>query len=212
MKLSPEAIEANKQEFIKICREKIQRPGLDALLDWLEHSDFYFAPGSTNYHSPYPGGLVEHSLNVYKMAMELKDHANPKFATLDRHAELITDENVAISALFHDICKTNYYTPTQKWKKDDAGKWISYDTYKVDDKFPCGHGEKSVIILQQFMRLTGEEILAIRWHMGAFSEGTMSDLYQKQAYLQSLEYPLTTMIGISDVYATFVMEERAPRD
>lgn len=33
-----------------------------------------------------------------------------------------------------------------------------------------GHGEKSVIMLQQHMSLTDEEMLCIRWHMGAFDD------------------------------------------
>lgn len=33
-----------------------------------------------------------------------------------------------------------------------------------------GHGEKSVIMLQQHMNLTDEEMLCIRWHMGAFDD------------------------------------------
>lgn len=207
--LTPEVIESNKQEFLKICRENIKCQGIEDLLNWLENSsDFFTAPGSTIYHSAYPGGLVEHSLNVYKFAKELKDNVNPKLASFDVHAEQVTDEDVAIAALFHDICKVNYYVPCTKWKKDDSGSWASYQSYKIEDKFPCGHGEKSVIILQQFMRLTGQVILGIRWHMGSFSEGTMSDIYQKQAFLQALEYPLTLMLCIADQYATFMMEER----
>lgn len=207
--LTSEAIESNKQEFLRICRENITRPGINELLVWLEtKSDFFTAPASAKYHSAYPGGLVEHSLNVYKILKHLKDETNPKFAAMDRHAEMITEENIAIAALFHDICKTNYYTLTQKWKKDDSGQWQSYQAYKVDDKFPCGHGEKSVIVLQQFMRLTGEEILAIRWHLGSFPAGVMTDIYQKQAFIEALEFPLVSIMCLADQYATFVMEDR----
>jgi HD superfamily phosphohydrolase YqeK len=208
-KLSEEVIEQNKQEFLNICRTVITRPGINELLDWLEHrSDFFIAPASANYHSAYPGGLVEHSLNVYKMCKEFKDTINPKYSVYERHCDNITEENIAIACLFHDLCKTNYYTPTEKWRKDENNQWVSIPTYKVIDKFPCGHGEKSVILLQQFMRLTGEEILAIRWHMGAFSAGTILDIYQKNAFLSALEYPLTNMLCIADQYASFMMEER----
>jgi HD superfamily phosphohydrolase YqeK len=208
-KLSEEVIEQNKQEFLNICRTVITRPGINELLDWLEHrSDFFIAPASANYHSAYPGGLVEHSLNVYKMCKEFKDTINPKYSVYERHCDNITEENIAIACLFHDLCKTNYYTPTEKWRKDENNQWVSIPTYKVIDKFPCGHGEKSVILLQQFMRLTGEEILAIRWHMGAFSAGTILDIYQKNAFLSALEYPLTNMLCIADQYASFMMEEK----
>ena len=57
---------SGKEEFIEIFREKITRPGADALLDYLENkSDFFTAPASARYHSAYEGGLCEHSLNVY---------------------------------------------------------------------------------------------------------------------------------------------------
>lgn len=57
---------SGKEEFIEIFREKITRPGADALLDYLENkSDFFTAPASARYHGAYAGGLCDHSLNVY---------------------------------------------------------------------------------------------------------------------------------------------------
>ena len=55
-----------KEEFIEIFKEKITRPGADALLNYLENkSDFFTAPASARYHLACEGGLCEHSLNVY---------------------------------------------------------------------------------------------------------------------------------------------------
>lgn len=55
-----------KEEFIEIFRETITWEGADALLDYLENkSDFFSCPASARYHGAYPGGLCEHSLNVY---------------------------------------------------------------------------------------------------------------------------------------------------
>ncbi|MBQ6579677.1 MAG: hydrolase, partial [Oscillospiraceae bacterium] len=56
-----------KQEFIEIFKENIKRPGSEKLLEWLCQSDFFVAPASTKYHSAFEGGLVQHSLNVYKL-------------------------------------------------------------------------------------------------------------------------------------------------
>ena len=43
---------------------KVQRPGMDKLLEYIRKSDFYTAPASTKYHLAAPGGLLQHSLNV----------------------------------------------------------------------------------------------------------------------------------------------------
>ena len=57
---------SGKEEFIELFKEKITRPGADALLNFLEHkSDFFTAPASARYHLSCEGGLCEHSLNVY---------------------------------------------------------------------------------------------------------------------------------------------------
>ena len=54
-----------KEEFVKILREKIKRDGIEDLINYLEKSDFFTAPASAKYHCDREGGLCEHSLNVY---------------------------------------------------------------------------------------------------------------------------------------------------
>ena len=55
----------NAEQFKKLFTKKITREGAPELLAWLESTDFFTAPASTKYHGAYPGGLVDHSLNVY---------------------------------------------------------------------------------------------------------------------------------------------------
>lgn len=137
------------EEFKELYRKYIHRAGAEALLSWLEEeTDFFTAPASTRFHLCYPGGLVEHSINVFR---ELRK------VVLDNEP---TMEAVAICGLLHDVCKANYYEPTGK---EDA-------PYKVRDLFPFGHGEKSVYLISRFVRLEDEEALAIRWHMGAYDD------------------------------------------
>ena len=121
-----------KEKFLNICRNKIHRDGLDNLLDWLSKSDFFIAPASSKFHASYQGGLVEHSINVYLCLERL----------LKNYPDLnISEESVAICALFHDICKANYYKPTTRnVKNEETGQWIKKATYEVDEKFPIGHG------------------------------------------------------------------------
>ena len=122
---------------------------MDRVLAELEQNGFYEAPGSIKYHSNYKGGLAEHSLAVYRCAMDLK-RTNPKVYGS------VSDESIAMTALLHDICKAEVYFIR---KDGTPGKSMR--------NFPIGHGEKSVIMLLRLgLDLSEEEMLAIRWHMG----------------------------------------------
>ena len=126
-----------------------QRDGIDELMNWIGTSDFYTAPASTRYHGSYPGGLLQHSLNVYD---ELK-------RVLSAYPEIkCEEESAVICALFHDFCKINYYSSEKRNRKNEFGQWESYDAFKVDEKFCYGsHGGKSVFLIQHFIKLTPEE-------------------------------------------------------
>ena len=86
-----------KEEFIRLL-QSTSREGMDKLLDFLEKSDFYKAPASTRFHGNYEGGLLEHSMKVYEIFKEKIARSN--FNT--------PEDSVIISALLHDICKTNF--------------------------------------------------------------------------------------------------------
>ena len=89
----------NRERFIQLC-SKIERSGKADLMMWLEQSDFFVAPASAKYHGSYEGGLVEHSLNVYDALVKL----------LTIYPEIqVSEESIAIVALFHDLCKVNMY-------------------------------------------------------------------------------------------------------
>ena len=78
-------IKQQKQEYLSLCREQIQREGLEDLLSWLQKSDFFSAPASTKFHGAYEGGLCEHSLDVYRMALKAKE-AYEKNQSLSQNA------------------------------------------------------------------------------------------------------------------------------
>ena len=94
-----------KKKFIEIYRAKIKREGADKLLEFLEDSDFFTAPASTRYHGSHPGGLVEHSINVYECLCDYM--ARPRVKEL--YGMNYSEESIAIVSLLHDICKTNFY-------------------------------------------------------------------------------------------------------
>ena len=97
----------NKQRFIDIYKSKIKREGADKLLDYLmsEGCDFFTAPASTRFHGNYEGGLLEHSLNVYDCLCDIMKRPRIK----EVYGIEYSEESIAIAALLHDICKTNFY-------------------------------------------------------------------------------------------------------
>ena len=189
---------SSKEEFIEIYREHIRRAGADALLDYLENkSDFFTAPASARYHSAYAGGLCDHSLNVYHCLVDYLER--PRVQEL--YGLEYSQESVAIVGLLHDVCKVGCYRPGTRNVKDENGKWQSVPTFTFDDPLPYGHGEKSVYIVNGFLRLTREEAMAIRWHMG-FS-GTEDNRMVGQA-LQ--KYPLAFALATADMEASYFLE------
>jgi len=189
-----------KEEFIEIYRGNIHREGSEALLDYLENkSDFFTAPASARYHGAFPGGLCEHSLNVYHC---LADYlARPRVQEL--YGVEVPQESIAVAALLHDLCKIDFYTQGfRNVKNDQTGQWEKKPFYTIDEKLPYGHGEKSVYIISGFMRLTRSEAMAIRWHMG-FS-GTEDPRTVGQALSQ---YPLAFALATADMEATYFLEK-----
>lgn len=186
-------IEKQKQEFIDLCHATIHREGLEDLLSWLTKADFFTAPASTHYHGAYAGGLCQHSMDVYNYA---------KRAAALYDGEL-NPESMAIAALFHDVCKVNFYKEEKRNRKTETG-WEEVSYYTITEKFPFGgHGSKSVYQIQYFMKLTQEEAVAINCHMG-FSDtdaGGRRDI--SAAYAR---YPLAWVIHVADEASTYLIE------
>ena len=190
-----------KEEFIEVFRENIHREGAEALLDYLENkSDFFTAPASAKYHGAYVGGLCEHSLNVYHC---LRDYLSRERVT-DLYGLEYSEESIALVALLHDVCKTGCYKAGTRNVKGSDGKWTQVPTFFFEDPLPYGHGEKSVYIVNGYVRLTREEAMAIRWHMG-FS-GTEDNRLVGNAFVK---YPLAFALSVADMEATYFLEQEA---
>ena len=189
-----------KEEFVQIYQEHIHREGSAELLDYLENkSDFFTAPASARFHGAYAGGLCQHSVNVFRCLEAYLARERVK----EVYGVDYPMESAAIAALFHDVCKVGLYKPGFRNVKDDAtGKWERVPSYSYDDRLPYGHGEKSVYIISGFMRLTRDEAMAIRWHMG-FS-GPEDDRMVGQALQQ---YPLAFALATADMEASYFLEK-----
>lgn len=134
------------ERFKEIFLSQVTRPGAAELVRWLESTDFFTAPASTRFHGAWPGGLVSHSMNVYYAMIG-------NVPILQEYGA----ESVAVVALLHDVCKAEFYEKTD-------------DGWRVNERLPMGHGEKSVYLVMKHMDLTDSEALAIRWHMGAYDD------------------------------------------
>lgn len=201
--LDKKAIEEKKQYFISLLKS-LNREGIDSVLDFLEKSDFYYAPSSSLYHGNYEGGLLEHSLNVMEIAVKLYDDFK-ELAPIE--TKDVTRESVILCSLLHDICKTYFYVPKIKSRKNDMDEWEQYIGYEIKDQLPLWHGAKSVIMLQMMgLKLNVQEMLAIQWHMGAWNNGYTEASTKKSMGDAYSNYPLCLMIHCADSMATFILE------
>lgn len=195
-----------KEKFIEIYNQNVTRPGADKFLAWLESTDFFEAPASTRFHLSRPGGLVEHSIHVYYRLRDLYVSERQNKVGGDPFVELSDkeEETIAICGLLHDVCKANFYTVEMRNRKNDQGRWEQYPFYVVNDQLPYGHGEKSAYIISGFMKLSREEAMAIRWHMGFsdtdFKGGGFSvgNAFEK--------FPLAVMCHMADLMASYLDE------
>ena len=194
--------------------DKVQRPGMDKLLEYIRSSDFYRAPASTKYHLACPGGLLQHSLNVLDALRGLllfnSITSSWEYRTACKVVDTIPDDSVIIMALLHDICKTHFYsTSTRNQKNDRTGQWEKVPFYTIDDKMPLGHGAKSAMIIKQYTTLTSQEMYAIWHHMG-FNGNYENDT----AVGKSIEmYPAVLALQTADMMASkFMEDEKANRE
>lgn len=150
------------------------------LVPALDDLGYFTQPASTRFHGAYEGGLFDHSLEVAKALMDLTDKLNLQW---DRPASPL------IIGLFHDLCKCDNYVFDR-----ESNKYI----FNQDVILP-GHGDKSVIMLQQLLPLTDEEIACIRWHMGAYETDTKMWNYYGQAIEK---YPNVLYTHMADMIAS----------
>ena len=183
-----------KEKFLELLKS-VNREGIDQLINFLEKSDFFTAPASTRFHGCYEGGLLEHSIKVYEI---FKDKVEKSIIDLN-----IPKESIIIMALLHDVCKANYYKVDYRNAKNQlTGEWEKVPYYTVDDTIPFGHGEKSVMMLTEFIKLTNDEKYAIRWHMG-FTEPKENYQYLGVAFKK---YPIALLLHEADLEATYFFD------
>lgn len=131
---------------------------------WLIENGYFTAPASTKYHGNYEGGLFDHSLAVANSLVELTEKND--LGWQDKRSPVVI-------GLFHDICKIDQY----KQQTETLDSMVGTQEFPIpgkyeyrDDMLLKGHGDKSVMLLASHFQLTEEEVMCIRYHMGAFTE------------------------------------------
>lgn len=150
--------------------------------EWLFDNGFTKAPASTEHHGAYEGGLYDHSLAVTKELLNFTDKLGLKWQR---------PESPLIVGMFHDLCKIDAY------KREVVDEKNSEKYEWNEDQLLTGHGDKSVMLLSRFMTLTEEEILCIRYHMGAYETGDW-----KQFDLAIKKYPNVLFTHTADMLAS----------
>lgn len=188
-----------QEETMQIFRNYfnyIKRLGAADLLQWMDANGFFEAPASKRHHGAEPGGLAQHSINVCRRLIQMNAEEERRQQSLNYDLETL-----AICGLLHDLCKIDAYRKAE---------FEGITEYRLTKNFPAGHGEKSVILILQFMHLTQEEILAIRWHMGQYdfyARGGGYDL--DNAFRQS---KLAVMLHLADMMATHFDEREEKKE
>ena len=149
------------------------------------HLYFFDVPASTKYHGAYEGGLFDHSLEVTKALVDLTDKLGLTWSR---------PESPYIVGMYHDLCKCDSY------RYDIDSNSYVYNNDQILD----GHGSKSVIVAQKFIKLTNEEIACIRWHMGAFEDdpklrsgyGRACERYENVLFTHTADMIASKIMGI----------------
>lgn len=171
-------IDQSKISKFKIMEWEIPAKKVEELAEKLQSMGFFEAPASTRYHGAFPGGLFEHSYQVTAELVNMTARLGLKWSR---------PESPYLVGMLHDLCKCDQY------EKNEDGSF-SHRAGQI----LCGHGDKSAILAQQLFPLTEEEIMCIRWHMGAYCD--KSDWGYLGAAIE--EYPNVLYTHTADMIAS----------
>lgn len=172
------------KQFSNVCAaDSVRDNAFISFTDWLDSIGYFDIPASLKHHGNYNGGLFDHSYTVTKHLLRMWTW------------EGLTDlKSSIIVGMFHDICKVDDYIPNDR-------DYLNYKPWRSNpNKVLNGHGEKSVILISNWLTLTEEEMLCIRWHMGAFDSPENWDFYNRAVK----KYPSVLLTHTADMMASQV--------
>lgn len=181
------------EQFIEGCcymmyDDNLAQKYADRAIKWLAGTDFYIAPASTRYHDSEPSGLLRHTLKVVNRVIDL--------TAIDPFKSVNLAEAVIV-AIVHDLCKVNFYESFMRnVKNEDTGVWEQVPSYRhKPSDYPFGHGVTSFYIADKLFKLTLEQALAIRWHMGQYD---VSDYEKSDLFDANEKFPMVMLIQMAD--------------
>ena len=111
-----------REQIISLLK-KVLLYDTSKLLEYLDDSGFYYRPSSIKGHHNFPGGLAEHSLGVYNIMKEwntlspndrrtswlYRNFIKGEPIACDILNEKMSDDEMLITALCHDLCKAERF-------------------------------------------------------------------------------------------------------
>lgn len=146
----------------------------------LNYMSYFDAPASAHHHGTKNGDLFMHSFKVAEILEEYTEQIG---------LEWTRPQSPAIVGLFHDICKVDQYNLA------NDGSWEYNKRQRL-----TGHGDKSVMLLSTFMVLTPEEMMCIRYHMGAYKTDDWDQFDLAIRQFPNVLYSHTADMAASKIY------------
>ena len=158
---------------------------------WLaDHTAWRTSPASTRYHLNHEGGLVEHSVNVTRTLLTLRDALAPD----------LSPESCVLVAMFHDLGKAG--APGQPYYLPNPSEW---HVRKLNQRYVVNKelthldiATRSLFLVAQHVELADEEAQAIRFHDGQYIDENRSVAHR--------ECVLTRLVQYADNWAGGVIE------
>ena len=171
--LQANQIEENWNSLIKLIEDNFTGERKENLLKMYNHlkDRMMFAPASSkeHFHNAFPGGYVEHVLNITRAVKSVyqtwKDHG--------AHINF-TEEEMIFATLHHDLGKVgddemDYYIPNEsEWHRKNQGK-----IYTPNPKLQYMNvSDRSLWLLQKFnIKLNQTEYIGLKLADGLYEEG-----------------------------------------
>tara|TARA_B100000579_G_C22810172_1_gene844788 strand:- start:1037 stop:1780 length:744 start_codon:yes stop_codon:yes gene_type:complete len=172
-------LQENWDDLIKLINDTFSNERKVKLLQMYEHfkDRMMFAPASSqeHFHNCFPGGYVEHILNIVKFAKAFHKVWAVNGAVVDDY----TEEELVFACMHHDLGKVgdlenDHYIPNDsEWHRKNQGKiYIS----NPDLHFMTAP-DRGIWILNQFgIRMTQNEMIGIKLADGMYDDGNIQYL------------------------------------
>ena len=153
------------------------------------------APAATNinFHCAYPGGYLDHVVNVIEASFKLRGVIGEMGGEID-----FTDEEMVFAAMFHDLGKLGTLDQPNYIKRDEVDS--RGRAYNYNNGIPyLTYSDRTLWLLQYFdVTTTAKEMKAIRMADGLF------DPANKEYFFRSSPFPghLSYVIHWADHLAT----------